>query len=94
MRVPRSLDHPAVVQRVAIGPNADRAVMMGGGSASLTPAYRITPLAALRERLGDAVEVVYEPGVGIDRTVPTLAVELHAEYFSEWPRHRRAAENE
>ena len=74
---------PAVVQRVAvIGPNADRAVMMGGGSASLTPAYRITLLAALRERLGDGVEVVYEPGVGIDRTVPTLDVPLHAEYFA------------
>jgi beta-glucosidase len=74
---------PGAIRRVAvIGPNADRAVMMGGGSASLTPAYRTTPLAALRERFGDDVEVVYEPGVGIDRTVPTLDIELHAEYFS------------
>ena len=74
---------PASVRRVAvIGPNADRAVMMGGGSASLTPAYRTTPLAALRERFGDNVEIVHEPGVGIDRTVPTLAIALHAEYFS------------
>ncbi|MEY2448486.1 MAG: beta-glucosidase [Acidimicrobiaceae bacterium] len=73
----------ATVKRVAIiGPNADRAVMMGGGSASVTPAYRVTPLDALRDRLGDGVAVRYEPGVGIDRTVPTLAVELHAEYFA------------
>ena len=55
--------------------------MMGGGSASLTPAYRITPLAALRDALGDGVEIVHEAGVGIDRTVPTLEVPLHAEYF-------------
>ena len=26
--------------------------------------------------------MVYEPGVGIDRTVPTLHIDLHAEYFS------------
>jgi beta-glucosidase len=75
--------NPGAVRRVAvIGPNAGRAVMMGGGSASLTPAYQITPLAALLERFGDSVEVVYEPGVGIDRTVPTLGIRLHAEYFS------------
>jgi beta-glucosidase len=74
---------PGKVARVAvIGPNADRAVMMGGGSASVTPAYRVTPLAALRERFGAAVEVVYEPGVSIDRTVPTLVIPLQAEYFS------------
>jgi beta-glucosidase len=72
----------AAVRRVAvIGPNADRAVMMGGGSASLTPAYRTSPLAALRDAFGDGVEIVHEPGVGIDRTVPTLDVPLHAEYF-------------
>jgi beta-glucosidase len=74
---------PATVARVAvIGPNADRAVMMGGGSASVTPAYRMTPLDALRERFGARVEVVYEPGVSIDRTVPTLAIPLQASYFT------------
>ncbi len=73
----------ATVRRVAvIGPNADRAVMMGGGSASVTPAYRRSPLDALRDRFGAAVDIVHQPGVGIDRTVPVLAVELHAEYFA------------
>ena len=45
-----------------IGPNADRAQIMGGGSASLAPHYRITPLDAIRERLGDSVDVGYEQG--------------------------------
>jgi beta-glucosidase len=62
------------VRRVAlIGPNADRAQIMGGGSASLNPHYRITPLEALRARVGDDVEVVHERGCDTDRTVPPLA---------------------
>ena len=34
------------------------------------PHRRVTPLDALRERLGDDVEIVHEPGCDIDRTVP------------------------
>jgi beta-glucosidase len=70
------------VRRVAvIGPNADRAVIMGGGSATVTPAYRTTPLDALRAAL-PGVDIVYAPGVGIDRSVPTLSIPLHAAYFA------------
>ncbi|MEY2434030.1 MAG: beta-glucosidase [Acidimicrobiaceae bacterium] len=76
------VDATAVRRVAVIGPNADRAVMMGGGSASLTPAYRATPLAALQEAFGDGVEVVYEQGVGIDRSVPTLAIALRLEFFA------------
>jgi beta-glucosidase len=73
---------PGAVARVAvIGPNADRAVMMGGGSASVTPAYHISPLDALRERFPGAT-VVHEPGVGIDRSVPLLRAPCHIEYFA------------
>ncbi len=61
------------VRRVAvIGPNAARAQIMGGGSASLSVHYRIAPLDALRARLGEDVEVVYERGCDTDRTVPPL----------------------
>jgi beta-glucosidase len=55
-----------------IGPNADRAQIMGGGSASLAPHYRVTPLDAIRERLGEKVRVRYAPGSDTDRTVPPL----------------------
>jgi beta-glucosidase len=59
------------VRRIAmLGPNADRPAIMGGGSAGVKPHYLISPLAALRQRLGDAGEVVHEAAAdpaGIDR---------------------------
>jgi beta-glucosidase len=54
-----------------IGPNADRAQIMGGGSSAVSPQHRTTPLAALRTRLPD-VAIAYEPGCVIDRKVPPL----------------------
>lgn len=45
-----------------IGPNAAVAMMQGGGSARVAPHRTVTPLAAIRERLGDAVRVVHERG--------------------------------
>ena len=47
-------------------PSADRAQILGGGSAALEPHYRVTPLEALRRRFGDDVEVTYEQGCDID----------------------------
>ncbi len=55
-----------------IGPNAARARIMGGGSASLRAGRLVTPLDALREALGDRVAVVHEPGCDIARETPLL----------------------
>ena len=55
-----------------IGPNADRAQIMGGGSAKLRAHYPVTPLEALREALADGVELRHERGCDIDRTAPEL----------------------
>ena len=55
-----------------IGPNADRAQIMGGGSAALKPHSTMSPLAALREKLGDSVEVVHERGCWTEKTTPAL----------------------
>ena len=66
------LDGERTDRIAVIGPNASRAIINGGGSASLQPHYRITPVQALRERLGGSVEVGYEPGCLIDRSVPLL----------------------
>ena len=53
-----------------IGPNADRAHVMGGGSAQLR-AHRVVPLLdVLRERLGD--QVTFERGCAIDKTVRAM----------------------
>jgi beta-glucosidase len=55
-----------------IGPNADRAQIMGGGSAALRPHYEVTPLEALRERLGEGTEVLHERGCWTEKTTPPL----------------------
>ncbi|MGA2283715.1 MAG: glycoside hydrolase family 3 C-terminal domain-containing protein [Candidatus Dormibacteria bacterium] len=64
---------PDGLRRIAVvGPNADRPAITGGGSAQVQPFYLLSPLAALRERLGSALEVVHEEATGaagIDRAV-------------------------
>jgi beta-glucosidase len=72
-----SIKHLAV-----IGPNADRVHIMGGGSASLEPEHRTTPLTALRARFGGSMTITYEPGCVIDRYVAPLAAPMHVEFFS------------
>jgi beta-glucosidase len=64
-----------------IGPNADQAQIMGGGSATLEPHYRVSPLEAIRRRLGDRVEIVHEPGCVSTLTLPPLELDLHAAFF-------------
>jgi beta-glucosidase len=65
-----------------LGPNAERPQMMGGGSANLAPHYRISPLDALRARLGHAVAVRYERAVDIDRTAAPMATEFTVDWFA------------
>ena len=64
---------PGGLRRIAVvGPNADRAAVTGGGSARVLPHYQLTPLAALRERLGESHEIVHEQAAdtaGVDRAV-------------------------
>ena len=56
-----------------VGPNADRAVIQGGGSARVAEHYSVSPLAGLRERAARAgIEVVFERGPGAFRGVPPL----------------------
>ena len=87
------LDRSELGTVAVIGPNADRAQIMGGGSASLRPRYVVTPLEALRAALGDGVRVVYERGCDNRRSTPTLGgrrteapsggVGFDLEYFAE-----------
>jgi beta-glucosidase len=55
-----------------IGPNATDAVIGGGGSSYLEPPYRVGPLTALREAIGQQVEIVYEQGCDNFHNLPTL----------------------
>ena len=62
---------PSSLHRLAVvGPNADRAAIMGGGSAGVVPHYLVSPLAVLRERFGQTHEILHEPAddeAGIER---------------------------
>jgi beta-glucosidase len=64
---------------VLIGPNAQRAHIMGGGSAQLR-AHRVVPLCeVLRDRLGERLTV--EQGVVIDKTVQPLPGPFATTFF-------------
>jgi beta-glucosidase len=67
---------PASLRRVAVvGPNADAARILGGGSAAVTPPYLLTPYEALVARLPDAV-VVHEAGCTTAAEMPALDLRL------------------
>jgi beta-glucosidase len=60
---------PAALTRVAvIGPFAETPCIVGGGSAQVIPHRVVTPLEALREVLGDGVEIAHERGCEASRT--------------------------
>ncbi|HEX7131333.1 MAG TPA: glycoside hydrolase family 3 C-terminal domain-containing protein, partial [Iamia sp.] len=76
------LDRSALRRVAVVGPNADKAVIMGGGSSHVEPFAVATPLEGLREHLGSGVEVVHEAGVDITRAAPTLKGEVAVTYSS------------
>ena len=59
-----------------IGPDADKAVSQGGGSAHVIPAFEQTPLEALKAALGDGVKVSYAQGVDNDPAPPAIDARL------------------
>ncbi|MCA2224960.1 beta-glucosidase [Nonomuraea aurantiaca] len=55
---------PAGLRGIAVlGPNAEVARTLGGGSATVFPPYTVSPLDGLRAALGDGVEVTHAIGV-------------------------------
>ena len=64
------------LERVAtlavVGPNADIAHVMGGGSARVPTHPLISPLVGLRARFGDDVEIVHERGCTNNKITPPL----------------------
>ena len=82
------LDPGALGSLAVLGPNADRAQVMGGGSAKLRPHYTVTPLEALREHL-PGVEIRHERGCDIDRTAPELRAPWRIEFDGSEPAAER-----
>jgi beta-glucosidase len=66
------LDRAALRTVAVVGPNASRAQIMGGGSASLRATDLVTPVEALTQALGEGVVVVHERGCDNRRNVPVL----------------------
>jgi len=69
-----------------IGPNAAEARLGGGGSASVTPFYSVSPLEGIREAAGEAVDVYYEEGCSLTGAMETVtgcwSGPIQAEFFN------------
>lgn len=76
-----------------IGPNAAEMRVGGGGSSYVEPPYQVSPLEALRTKLGERVEIHFEQGCDSFVELPALKSEylspavgqghgLRAEYFN------------
>ena len=61
------LDAATLKTVAVIGPTAANASTQGGGSAQVASPFEVSPLAGLRDGLGDGVEVTFEPGASIGR---------------------------
>ena len=72
------LDAKSICTLAVIGPNADKAVVGGGGSAQVTPVAAMTDLDALRAALPATAKC---PGVVYSRGLPTLDEIFHSTSF-------------
>jgi beta-glucosidase len=66
------LDPEQIKSIAVIGENARWAQALGGGSTRVTPHYVVSPLEGIVNRVGDAVEVGYEIGCLMHRSLPPL----------------------
>jgi beta-glucosidase len=53
-----------------IGPNARVAQIQGGGSSTVRPHYAVTPYDGIVAKVGDAINIKYEPGCTNHRILP------------------------
>ncbi|GAA5058574.1 beta-glucosidase [Thermocatellispora tengchongensis] len=82
------LEATALRRLAVLGPNAEVARTLGGGSATVLPPYTVSPLDGLRAALAGVAEVVHAPGVlAHTRTpvarAPWLAGEVEVRYLAE-----------
>ncbi|MDF3130240.1 glycoside hydrolase family 3 C-terminal domain-containing protein [Kiritimatiellaeota bacterium B1221] len=75
---------PGAVKKIAvIGPNAAEARLGGGGSASVTPSYTVSPLEGIRQVYGDQTKVLYAEGCGLMGEMEVMGLENgFAEFFN------------
>ena len=66
------LEAASLKSLAVIGPNAAHARLGGGGSASVTPFYAVSPLDGLRKLVGDRVRIDYAEGGGLGGGLPVI----------------------
>lgn len=66
------LERDSIRRLLVVGPNAADARLGGGGSASVTPFYAISPLEGIRECAGPGIEVTYLEGCSISGQMATM----------------------
>ncbi|WP_269536972.1 glycoside hydrolase family 3 C-terminal domain-containing protein [Cerasicoccus fimbriatus] len=72
------LDRSRIKRLAVIGPNAANARLGGGGSASVSPYFSISPLQGIRDLVGDDAEVLFAEGCSQGSNLPTV----HADYLA------------
>lgn len=66
------IDRKFVKTIAVLGPNAADFPVSGGGSSSLEPPYRVSPLQGLRQKFSEGMTFLYEPGCDNFVNLPTL----------------------
>ncbi len=79
------LDEKKIRKLAVIGYSADSQVDVGAAVVVGVPAYAVTPLAGLKERLGEDT-VLYAPGPFAERTIPNFLSEFIADFGFESPK--------
>lgn len=80
------LDASTIRSVALIGSGADQAWIMGGGSASLTPHYSVTPLEGVEAAVGNVLDVRFARGPATNRTIPLVdGRRLHPAAAGELP---------
>src|SRR4051812_2372358 len=87
------LNGPTLRRVAVIGPNAAVARTLGGGSATVFPAYTVSPLEGLRAALPHA-EITHAPGVRTHERLPTADLDVEVTYVGAdaEPERRRTGE--
>jgi beta-glucosidase len=81
------LKREAIKTIAVVGANGDRKHAGAGGSSQVNAKYEITPLAGIKERVGDQVKVLYAPGYEISREA-----QANAKLIQEAVKAARAAD--
>jgi beta-glucosidase len=76
-----------------LGPNAATGMVMGGGSAHVTPTRVSHPLDALRNRLGHVFDIHHAPGCSINKKLPELDARLVTDVVVDYFNHPEDLDN-